>query len=93
MPNPFDARSLARSAAQNTHGQRRECEHHRTVKLDPHLQDGQLNSFFDITEKLLPQEFESTPPQVQRLAIAIRTVLITKRRVPKLHSSLVALHC
>ncbi|KAG9558919.1 hypothetical protein KCU71_g4383, partial [Aureobasidium melanogenum] len=50
MADPLDAKSLARSAAANTHGQRRE-------------------------------RFVGTYSQVQRLAIPVRTAIITKRRV------------
>lgn len=37
MADPLDANSLARSAAANTHGQRRERELHWTANLDPHI--------------------------------------------------------
>lgn len=60
MIDPFDAKSLARSAAANTYGQRRECELHWTASLDTHIQDDQLHSFFDIAEELLRRRFDST---------------------------------
>lgn len=81
MDDPFDPKSLARSAARSTHGQREAREFEWTQKSNPHISDTQLSSFFDVAEILLEQGFTGSSNQVQRLARSVRTVLIKDRYI------------
>lgn len=55
---PFDPRSIARSNAERTSGQRQQCEAEWMLRLDPDLSNDQLRSWTDVAEEL-PEELKA----------------------------------